>query len=370
MKISEQIQDLRARIESLESGYVSKIDEIDNKLTSFSDELKIVSDNWAGNWTSHSNYYNNFIGKSREQYIQFTYDSLSEFINKKSELELSFLKNEMNSIAEKFKAVNEDLVTELSIIKSKEEFKNQLELYQKLIEFEWGIPAFQIIKSQKPKKLMTSYADAQRIFSKGLVTPPHFSLNAEILASATLGASIKEYIKFSKRLLREVELILNVETDDYIGNENPYSNLNRLFDKFHTVVRQLINRHAGRSTIEINDEYDVQDLLHSLLKIYFDDVRPEEYTPSYAGRNTRLDFLLKKERIVVEVKKTRESLKDREIGDELLQDIARYKNHPDCNTLFCFVYDPQGLIQNSSGLEDDLASESSEKLQVFVIIRP
>lgn len=63
-------------------------------------------------------------------------------------------------------------------------------------------------------------------------------------------------------------------------------------------------------------------------------------------------------------------MKDKEIGDELLQDIARYKNHPDCDTLFCFVYDPQGLVQNPRGLEEDLGSESNEKLQVSVLIRP
>ena len=56
---------------------------------------------------------------------------------------------------------------------------------------------------------------------------------------------------------------------------------------------------------EIKDEYDVQDLLNALLRLNFDDVRPEEYTPSYAGSSTRVDFLLKKEKIVIEVKKTR-----------------------------------------------------------------
>ena len=63
-------------------------------------------------------------------------------------------------------------------------------------------------------------------------------------------------------------------------------------------------------------------------------------------------------------------LKDKEIGDELLQDIARYRNHPDCNILYCFVYDPQGHISNPRGLEDDLCSESNEKMTVYVSIRP
>jgi hypothetical protein len=79
--------------------------------------------------------------------------------------------------------------------------------------------------------------------------------------------------------------------------------------RFHNAARQLRNRHANRSTLQVEDEYDVQDLLHALLKIHFDDIRPEEWTPSYAGGSSRVDFLLKQEKIVIEVKKTRPSLK-------------------------------------------------------------
>lgn len=43
----------------------------------------------------------------------------------------------------------------------------------------------------------------------------------------------------------------------------------------------------------MNDEYDVQDIIHALLKIEFDDIRPEEWGTSYAGSNSRMDFYLK-----------------------------------------------------------------------------
>lgn len=59
--------------------------------------------------------------------------------------------------------------------------------------------------------------------------------------------------------------------------------LENLFERFHIIVRQLRRRHDSRETLMINDEYDVQDLLNTLLLIHFDDVRPEEWTPSYAG---------------------------------------------------------------------------------------
>jgi len=125
--------------------------------------------------------------------------------------------------------------------------------------------------------------------------------------------------------------------------------------RFHIVATQLKDRrHENRNTITIADEYDVQDLLHALLKLYFDDVRPEEYTPSYAGGSSRIDFLLKNEKIAIETKKTRKGLKSKEIADQLIIDIDRYKEiHPDCEILFCFVYDPESLIQNPKGFESD-----------------
>ncbi|MCZ8227650.1 MAG: hypothetical protein O9249_00855, partial [Burkholderiaceae bacterium] len=53
--------------------------------------------------------------------------------------------------------------------------------------------------------------------------------------------------------------------------------------RFHAVAVQLRDRYSGRPTLDVNDEYDVQDLMHALLRLHFDDVRPEEWVPSYAG---------------------------------------------------------------------------------------
>ncbi len=139
--------------------------------------------------------------------------------------------------------------------------------------------------------------------------------------------------------------------------------------RFHLVAQQLRDRHSGRQTIEVEDEYDVQDLLHALLHLHFDDIRPEEWTPSYAGGSARVDFLLKEESIIVEVKKTRAKLGARQIGDELLIDIGRYQAHPNCSALVCFVYDPEGKIANPRGLEADLSKKIND-LEVRVLVRP
>ena len=142
-----------------------------------------------------------------------------------------------------------------------------------------------------------------------------------------------------------------------------------IFNHFNRCAQRLKRRHNMRPTIEINDEYDVQDLLEALLKLHFDDVRAEEWTPSYAGGANRIDFLLKEEEIAIEVKMTRDNLKDKEVGEQLIIDIAKYRAHPNCKVLYCFVYDPNRVIRNPTGLTRDLEKLGAD-FKVKVYIRP
>lgn len=162
------------------------------------------------------------------------------------------------------------------------------------------------------------------------------------------------------------DINLNLLTTDTEETFNPINPILTIFDRFHLVVRQLRNRHDTRATLDVGDEYDVQDLLHSLLTIHFDDIRPEEWTPSYAGKSSRMDFLLKDFKIVIEVKKTRNGLTGKEVGTQLIEDIERYSKHQDCETLLCFVYDPEGLVGNPRGLENDLSRDENIKVRVYV----
>ena len=67
---------------------------------------------------------------------------------------------------------------------------------------------------------------------------------------------------------------------------------------------------------------------------------------------------------------TRKGLGEKEIGDQLLVDIERYKEHKNCKTLVCFIYDPDGRVVNAKGLINDLTKQSREDLRVIVFINP
>ncbi|NJL88961.1 MAG: hypothetical protein HC916_03510 [Coleofasciculaceae cyanobacterium SM2_1_6] len=167
-------------------------------------------------------------------------------------------------------------------------------------------------------------------------------------------------------------LLKSVEEPEEITEQQKLKALKRVLQlcrRFHLVTKQLQSRYSSRPTLMVQDEYDVQDLFGSLLRLDFDDIRKEEWTPSYAGKSARVDFLLKRENIIIEIKKTRASLTAKEIGYQLLIDIGRYKVHPGYNTLICFVYDPEGLIGNPAELEDDL-SGLHDRISVHVVITP
>lgn len=176
-------------------------------------------------------------------------------------------------------------------------------------------------------------------------------------------------ITFLNSMIDEIEEYWNGDdkTPNVVMSSN--ENVELIINRFHQVCRQLSKRYNNRPTIDIGDEYDVQDLFHALLKLYFDDVRPEEYTPSYAGAASRTDFLLKKEQIIIELKKSRKTLRAKEVGEQLIVDSQRYQAHPDCKRIICFVYDPEGFIANPKGIENDLSKEMNG-IPVSVFIRP
>jgi hypothetical protein len=130
--------------------------------------------------------------------------------------------------------------------------------------------------------------------------------------------------------------------------------IERICRGFSDFVRPLADRGRNREPFIVEDEYDVQTLLHGLLSVFFDDVRPEDFVSEQAGGRSRVDFLLKAEKVVVETKMTRSNLGAREIGEELIVDINRYKVHPDCGALVALVYDPDKRIKNRRALENDL----------------
>jgi hypothetical protein len=154
-----------------------------------------------------------------------------------------------------------------------------------------------------------------------------------------------------------------------LGGTRPAEFITGLCRRFPLFVMEISRRHNSRETIRIADEYDVQDLLRSILHLHFDHIQPEEWNPSYAGVQSRSDLMLKPERIVIETKMTRKSLSQRELVHQLIVDKTQYQAHPDCDTLICFVYDPDKRLKQATAIETDLSGNDG-KVTTIVVVGP
>ena len=268
-------------------------------------------------------------------------------------------------------ALKNDVLIELSDFEFDDRTQKEKELYDSIESYNLGeIDQLRADYINGSGVIGQYISRDMKALSAGKIIPSHVTTMAGVRAAEGILENIHKFIalvdRFIKQMDKKVGVVVKKENTRSMDAE---TRLENMLNNFHGVAKQLKARHASRSTLEITDEYDVQDLLHAILGIDFDDVRPEEWTPSYAGSSARMDFLLKKEEIVVEVKITSERLKERELGEQLILDIAHYKQHQNCKKLYCFVYDPKSLIKKHSSLVNDLQRKHDE-LDVKLFIRP
>ena len=191
------------------------------------------------------------------------------------------------------------------------------------------------------------------------------------MACGTSG-SVEFSHKAKQRARGEVGSPLNRPTTTAVTKPDEIEEVVQILVKgLPRAMHPLTHRRKGAQNLLFSNEYDVQDLLHALLQPWVADIRREEYTPSYAGSSTRMDFLLPAHKLVIELKFVRDRTHARKIGDELTIDIAHYRRHPDCQALWCVVYDPNCYLPNAEGLCSDLGGKSSVKngeLETTVLI--
>lgn len=145
--------------------------------------------------------------------------------------------------------------------------------------------------------------------------------------------------------------------------------LRRICARFHLVARQLRLRKEYRPTLEVNDEVDLQDLFYALLRLQFDEVGTEEWSPAYTNGARRTSYLLDWEKTVVVVKQTRSGLTTKDLAEQIAADKSHYSARPNGAALVCFIYDPDGRVGNPRGLEADLTS-AHNTYKVEVIVAP
>lgn len=173
---------------------------------------------------------------------------------------------------------------------------------------------------------------------------------------------------FRQKIERQRQLLVDARTGD--------RDLEELVGSLGAVLRRLpvyfrtLHRRANTQVpeTEITNEAGLQVAVEAVLRLLFDDVRTEDFVPSRAGSNSRVDFLLPEVGVVIETKMTRPSLTASRLSEELLVDAGRYPKHPDCRAILAFVYDPSRHLDNPRGIETDLTRPTADGVPFVCVI--
>lgn len=382
--LAQSVAELLTRVREQAEERRGAVSKLRNDAQALTDASRNVEESFSGsNFGYHSElYYRDFekppLGRQfnvewggqlgpQPGWEQRTADEVKARIETLSAVKVEQVERDAAALVSAGKDLCGELLIDLAPLNSASGLKKEKELLDELEKFNWAENA----KGEFCRAVNRNYPNITRDSGaalQGSKLPAHDYFEGVAYQVVKSCDAIEKFWKTSERLLRQMALQGAVENST--DQSDAMAVVRLICERFHTVALQLARRHSKRETLKIADGYDVQDLLHALLRLHFDDVRAEEWTPSYAGGAARMDFLLKAERVVMEAKMTRLDLKDKEVGDELIQDVARYKSHPDCKKLDCLVYDPAGLIKNPAGLIKDLEKLSSGSLIVEVHIVP
>ncbi|MBK8452909.1 MAG: hypothetical protein WAQ53_04930 [Thiofilum sp.] len=114
-----------------------------------------------------------------------------------------------------------------------------------------------------------------------------------------------------------------------------------------------IRSRVGKSGYTISDEYDVQDLLHALLRGYLKYSVQEDTLPKVAGaKSSRVDISIEELGVLIEIKYVSKPEDQKRLFEEYSQDLVLYAQWSPLKSLIYLIY-------NSADLRD---AEAFEKL--------
>lgn len=168
------------------------------------------------------------------------------------------------------------------------------------------------------------------------------------LKTITLASDIDVQLQI---LLEDVEkALLNIK----YFNKSSEEVVRDILNNFSNAIQKIIkNRRKDHPNFEIKDEYDVQDILYVILKSVFPNLRDEDAIPKVGSKTTKIDLIIREERILVEVKMIKE--KDSNETHFIEQLKADFESYHECKwlgKLFCFVYDPYKKTRDISNFYD------------------
>ncbi|SEB78157.1 hypothetical protein SAMN05192540_1527 [Maribacter dokdonensis] len=127
----------------------------------------------------------------------------------------------------------------------------------------------------------------------------------------------------------------------------------QVLNNFPEAIKKIKQRRKGKNVFKFHDEYDVQDILYVMLKPLFPNMKEEDPIPKVGSSSTKIDLILREEKILIEVKMMKESDSDEgKFIKQLKEDIQSYHACQWLEDLVCFVYDPFDKTKDRTNFYD------------------
>ena len=167
-----------------------------------------------------------------------------------------------------------------------------------------------------------------------------------------LQKTLKSDIDIQSQILLE-DLEASLLKIKYI-NKNAEEIIRDILNNFSNAIQKIIkNRRKDHPDFNVKDEYDVQDILYVVLKSIFPLLKDEDPIPKNGGSSTKIDLILRNEKILIEVKMLGINDKN-EINfiKQLKEDIESYHECQWLGKLFCFIYDPYKKTKDKANFQE------------------
>lgn len=190
------------------------------------------------------------------------------------------------------------------------------------------------------------------------------------------GKNIKEDLKFPNcdnidifdlilyKKLFEMDKIIHLDESSIIEN------IIHMLNNFSNAIKRITSdRYNNRTGLSIEQEYDVQDILFSFFKFYFNDAVREDPLKKRGGSNSIMDICFPDRKIFIEIKMLKKTDKnEKEIIGQLKKDMFDY-NQPEVENLFIFVYDPFKKIKDKDNFKEFEKTNNNYNFKCSVIIQ-
>jgi hypothetical protein len=168
------------------------------------------------------------------------------------------------------------------------------------------------------------------------------------------GPSLSNLIEITQAMLGRLDDFENDQefrTGDFQTVNSDVELAERICSRVRQTCRVLSSRGRGKKGLLVKDEYDVQDILHAILRAYFKyTVVENPISKLAASRSTRADLSIKELSLIVEVKFVRSPTDQKRIEQEIAEDLVFYTAWEPLKYLFFVIFGADDL-QNAELLD-------------------